>query len=259
MYDIEKLLEKYSGTPDKKNAAMEAARYSLLGGGKRLRPLFVLRCAEMTGAVDENTERMAAAIEMIHTYSLIHDDLPAMDDDDLRRGKPSCHKQFGEGTAILAGDALQSLAYETLSGAPVCTPEYMKAVNFIAKMSGASGMVFGQSLDISGANKTERQYFEMAKRKTANMFVASVAAPAIYLGVGEAELGLLKKFGENYGVLFQLADDAADGDGWAGENPVRAAALEEESYRAAKECLAKLPFDTSCFKEILEKTRHKIL
>ncbi len=254
MYDIEKILEKYLGEAQSGNAALEAARYSLLGGGKRLRPNFVLQSATMLSGADENAERLAAGVEMIHTYSLIHDDLPAMDDDDFRRGKPSCHKKFGEAMAILAGDALLSLAFEIMT-AGECGARYLAAVNYIAKMSGHGGMVCGQSLDISGRNKTKKQYLDMIKLKTANMFAASIAAPALYFGAEEKYFNELENFGFNYGIFFQAADDAADGDGWASQNKAEAAKIATEALEAAKQNLAVLKekYDVSYFESVLEK------
>ncbi|HRX13482.1 MAG TPA: polyprenyl synthetase family protein [Eubacteriales bacterium] len=258
MYDVEKIIDQYFPKFDETNTALVAAKYAVGSGGKRLRPTFALNCADMIKAVDDKVKRIAVAIEFLHTYSLIHDDLPAMDDDDIRRGKPSCHIAFGEAAAILAGDALQNLAFEVLADVENSSENYLKAINYIAKMSGASGMIYGQCLDISGNNLNEKQYFNMIKHKTANMFMASVVAPAIYFDIDNAQIGLLENFAENYGILFQIADDLTDNDGWVNENKDRAIILTNNAYDNALTSLSMLKYDTKYFESALENIHSKL-
>ena len=211
---VSALLEKFcAAIPD--TEVKKAVLYSLRSDGKRLRPVLALQTAKMLGASenDENIERIAAAIEMIHTYSLIHDDLPCMDDDDLRRGMPACHKEFGEGMAVLAGDALLNLAYETLLGGKY-SESYFNAIKYIADCSGSGpmGMVAGQSDDISDTPKdTLNALIKLAEKKTAALFVASMMAVGIYLDrSGGAVLWNLCGIGANLGIAFQIADDILD-------------------------------------------------
>jgi len=188
--------------------------YSLFPGGKRLRPVILLATCEALGGRIEDALPFACALEMIHTYSLIHDDLPAMDDDDERRGKPSNHKVFGEATAILAGDALLNLAYETMSTfcASNTYPHFLKAMCIIAANSGFSGMVGGQALEFSleGERATEAQIFEIYKNKTAKLFMAAFAAGAAC--ADSPLVGELEQIGHDFGIVFQITDDILDND-----------------------------------------------
>ena len=191
----------------------ESFRYSLQLGGKRLRPVLMFAAAQMLGGRIADVAPLAVALEMIHTYSLIHDDLPAMDDDDFRRGQPSSHKKFGEGQAILAGDALLNYAYQ------ICFEEckkgrtYLNAALLIAKNAGALGMVAGQAADLfwqgqEGAG--EREYEFIAQNKTAKMFMSAAAAPAYVYGADENTAAILLEYGKNLGLLFQITDDLLD-------------------------------------------------
>ncbi|NUN50836.1 MAG: polyprenyl synthetase family protein [Candidatus Brocadiae bacterium] len=187
-----------------------AMRYSLFAGGKRLRPALVLLTCDLAGGKERDALPAAAALEMIHTYSLIHDDLPAMDDDDMRRGKPSCHRKFGEATAILAGDALLTLAFETLSRCPAGS--VAELVRVIAGAAGCAGMVGGQQADLDGeeGRATPALVRFIHRRKTAALLRAAVQAGAI---CGRADSGTyrtLTQFGENLGLAFQIADDVLD-------------------------------------------------
>jgi geranylgeranyl diphosphate synthase type II len=188
----------------------EAMRYSVFAGGKRLRPSLVLLACEAAGGRERDAMPAAAAVEMIHTYSLIHDDLPAMDDDDFRRGRPSCHRAFGEATAILAGDALLTLAFETLSRCPADLVP--RLVASIADAAGARGMVGGQQADLEGENgrATPALVRFIHRRKTAALLRASVVAGAICGRASPAELRAIERFGENLGLAFQVADDVLD-------------------------------------------------
>jgi geranylgeranyl diphosphate synthase type II len=198
----------------------KAMRYSLFAGGKRLRPAltlaaaFAARSGKISGKTFlfrqvEDAVPAACALEMIHTYSLIHDDLPAMDDDDLRRGRPTCHKVFGEAMAILAGDALLTQAFETLAAAPRRTAELVRAV---AKGAGTLGMVGGQVLDLEAEGKKADLATVQAihLRKTAALILASCEAGALAVGAGAARRAAIVKFGKNIGLAFQVVDDILD-------------------------------------------------
>ena len=203
---------------------VEAMRYSLLAPGKRLRPLLVLAAAEALGREpDEPLRLAAAAVEMVHCYSLIHDDLPAMDDDDLRRGQPTSHKVFGEAIAILAGDALLTLAFEWLAeagaaalaatGDPLVAQRHLRAVTALAKGAGMSGMVRGQARDLGEPQPESLQAVErLAGEKTGALFRAALEVGAVLANAGPAQEEALVRFGEHYGVAFQHADDLADED-----------------------------------------------
>lgn len=194
----------------------ESMAYSLFAGGKRLRPAMTLAAAEMLSGESDGALPAACALEMIHTYSLIHDDLPAMDDDELRRGKPTNHVVYGEGNAILAGDGLLSLAMELLMEACVRDPRYARAALAIAQGAGVSGMVAGQSRDLLAEKKGDRAeatLLAIHRGKTAAMLIASVEAGGYCAGAGEADLVALTRFGEQYGLLFQITDDILDVEG----------------------------------------------
>lgn len=215
---IEMVLEHYlalgSSMPPQ---LIEAMRYATLGGGKRLRPLLVYASGEAVGARKEVLDPIAAAIELVHVYSLIHDDLPAMDDDDLRRGKPSCHRQFNEATAILAGDALQALAFEVL----LDTAEFLPKQSVVALLrgltyaAGLKGMAGGQALDLESEGKqidlaTLEQLHRM---KTGALITTSVLLPALAVNLPSSKLQQLEKFSTAMGLAFQIRDDLLDIEG----------------------------------------------
>lgn len=197
----------------------QAMRHSLFAGGKRLRPILCIEAGRLFGGDEESLLYMGSALELIHTYSLIHDDLPALDDDDLRRGKPTCHKAFGEAMAILAGDALLALAFEVLS-APGSIParglglsRKLGIVHELAHAVGTqSGMVGGQVVDLESMGKkgdnATLEYIHSAK--TAAFIRAAVRAGAIEAGAAEAGLDLISTYGEKAGMAFQIADDLLD-------------------------------------------------
>jgi len=194
---------------------VESIRYSLLAPGKRLRPVFGLAGALAVGADLTPPIRLAtAAVELIHCYSLIHDDLPAMDDDDMRRGRPSNHKAFGEATAILAGDGLLTLAFEWIAraGAGATEPaRYLEASRVLGKAAGIEGMVRGQARDMAAITPTSLEALEtLHAEKTAALFQAAVEVGAIVGGASEAERADLAQFGYLYGIAFQHADDKED-------------------------------------------------
>lgn len=186
---------------------LETMRYSLFAGGKRLRPALALGAAEMICGDDTVALPAACALEMIHTYSLIHDDLPAMDNDDLRRGRPTSHKVFGEASAILAGDALLTMAFDV---AAECGD--IRVVREIAQAAGVEGMVGGQQLDLEAEGQTLS--FEALRHvhafKTGSLIRVSVRAGAMLAGANEKQLELLTRYGENLGLAFQIMDDILD-------------------------------------------------
>jgi geranylgeranyl diphosphate synthase, type II len=202
---------------------VEAMRYSLLGGGKRLRPILCLAAAEAVAGEVSQVLPVACALEMIHTYSLIHDDLPAMDDDDLRRGRPTCHKQFDEATAILAGDGLLTAAFLGLAEAAVRQPAqalaYAEVIRFIAAASGFQGMVGGQMADLlaEGQPRTLDQVEAIHSLKTGALLTASVRAGAVLAGGTVEQVEALTRYGEKFGLIFQITDDLLDVEGESGE------------------------------------------
>ena len=198
-----------------------AMRYAALAGGKRLRPFFVLQSAQLCGVSGDPALRTAAALEMIHAYSLAHDDLPAMDDDDLRRGQPTVHRQFDEATAILAGDALQTLAFEVLADpATHAEPEVRCAlVAALAQTSGAAGMAGGQMLDLDAADTgwDANSVHQLQSLKTAALFAFACEAGAILGRAPSDQRAALRAFGVNFGLAFQITDDLMDVTGDASD------------------------------------------
>jgi geranylgeranyl diphosphate synthase type II len=192
----------------------KAMRYSLFAGGKRIRPILTIAAARTVTDSPVGVENAAAALELIHTYSLIHDDLPALDNDDLRRGRPTCHKVFGESIAILAGDALLTLAFEALSRLRGIGAEcIVRLIGELAKASGTvGGMIAGQVNDIQGEGKepTPALLDSIHRAKTGALLRASVRMGAIYARASEDELRALSAFGEHAGLAFQIIDDVLD-------------------------------------------------
>ena len=195
---------------------LAAMRYSLMAGGKRLRPNLCLAAAEAVGDAAEDALTAACALEVIHTYSLIHDDLPAMDDDELRRGKPTCHIAFDEATAILAGDALLTMAFETLASLPGCRPERcVEVTRIVAVAAGGRGMVQGQMLDMlsQGAALSLEQLEHLQSLKTGALIEASLAVGAILAGGSPAQIEAVRAFGRGVGLAFQVVDDILNIEG----------------------------------------------
>ncbi|MFT5206821.1 MAG: geranylgeranyl diphosphate synthase type II [Candidatus Omnitrophota bacterium] len=196
----------------------KAMRYSMFSGGKRVRPFLVLESAKMCGLEAAKAMRIACAVEMVHAYSLVHDDLPSMDDDDFRRGRKTCHKAFDEATAILTGDALLSLAFQIISETKSLPPaRLIKAVSILSDAIGPYGMVAGQVADI--AYQQQKQGLVSLKKvnelKTGALIRASMELGAIAAGQSQNKVKKLSEFGELIGFLFQLVDDIIDGDGYA--------------------------------------------
>ncbi len=192
---------------------VEAMRYAVLGGGKRLRPMLVCAAADAFGSSVEDALAPACAMEFLHTYSLVHDDLPAMDDDALRRGRPSCHAAFGEATAILAGDALLTLAFETVAAADaIPAKRRLAALKVLTEASGWAGMVGGQAMDLArtGSELTAPELRLMHGAKTGRLIEASVCIGAHCAGADSVALALAAGFGSRIGLAFQIIDDVLD-------------------------------------------------
>jgi geranylgeranyl diphosphate synthase type II len=190
----------------------EAMRYSCLAPGKRLRPALCLACAEAVGGPAESALDAGCAIEMVHSFSLIHDDLPAIDDDELRRGSPSCHVRFGEATAILAGDALFALAFQTLSNAPACADTVLASLRLLTAAVGTQGLVGGEAIDISseGSAVDEATLERIHAWKTGSLIAASCTLGALFGGGDAAAQSRFAQYGRQVGLAFQIADDILD-------------------------------------------------
>ncbi len=216
---VEQALEAMMPANNDVPVIADAMRYSLLAGGKRLRPILAIMSSELFDGEEEKVLPFACCIEMIHTYSLIHDDLPSMDNDDLRRGKPTNHKVFGEGFAVLAGDALLNYAFECMAGiiANHNSIEYIKAMGLISKASGISGMIGGQCIDLHYENREIDldTLKKMHSRKTGALITASLGTGAIIAGAGESDIKNIMEFGDLIGLAFQIADDILDVEGTA--------------------------------------------
>ena len=208
--EIARLLEKQQNIHPDLKAAMS---YAINAPGKRLRAAITLwTCEIISGSVSDAAKLAAVALEMVHTYSLVHDDLPAMDDDDFRRGRPSCHKQFDEATAILVGDSLLTLAFEILAGGIEDKPMAVKMITTLADAAGPSGMIAGQMADMQSHNtKGTVELLEyIHTNKTAKMFTAAAAMGAIAGDANDEQLRQMKQYGLNIGLGFQIADDILD-------------------------------------------------
>lgn len=194
----------------------EAMRYALFNGGKRVRPVLVYMVNQMLGGQPDQADAPAAAIECVHSYSLVHDDLPAMDDDDLRRGKPTCHIAFDEATAILAGDALQCFAFEHLAADDSDPARNLALIRVLSKASGDSGMVLGQAFDLSHVGKqlTLEQLEAMHQHKTGALLNAAIDLGIIASGCNDADtFAKLRQYGNAIGLAFQVKDDILDIEG----------------------------------------------
>jgi geranylgeranyl diphosphate synthase, type II len=208
---LERLLPAANQRPTSIHQAM---RHSVFAGGKRIRPILCMESGRMIAeSLPDGIENLGAALEMLHTYSLIHDDLPALDNDDLRRGRPTCHKVFGEAIAILAGDALQTQAYETLATLNCPPLARIEIVKEIARGTGTiDGMIGGQVVDLEseGSNADIETLEYIHRSKTAALITASVVSGAIYAGSDDAAVSKLGTFGQSIGLAFQIVDDVLD-------------------------------------------------
>ena len=220
MSEFEKLLTSYKNRINSKLESLlpsdgsilsEAIRYSVIGGGKRLRPILVYLIGELGNAKNDSLDILAGSVEIIHCYSLIHDDLPSMDDDDLRRGKPTTHKKYDEATAILAGDALQPLAFELISNLDTSDSNKITIVNCLANACGYLGMVGGQIKDIHSKEiNTVHDLDVMHSQKTGRLIQASLETSGILSGLDKKDIETLSKYGEKIGLAFQIQDDIID-------------------------------------------------
>src|SRR5208337_4106951 len=208
---LERLLPPATQHPVSIHRAM---RHSVFAGGKRLRPILCMEAGRMVaGSLPAGIEDLGAALEMLHTYSLIHDDLPALDNDDLRRGRPTCHKAFGEAIAILAGDALQTQAYEVLARLHCSAEARVRIIEEVARGTGTiDGMIGGQVVDLEAEHKKpDLATLEYIHRsKTAALLTASVVSGGLYAGAANDEIGHLRAFGHSIGLAFQIVDDVLD-------------------------------------------------
>lgn len=234
-----KLRELVPSEANEPQTLHSAMRWSLFAGGKRFRPALTLAVGAAFGAEQEMLLRTAAALEMIHTYSLIHDDLPAMDDDDLRRGLPTCHIKFDEATAILAGDALQTLAFQIIAEDQTLSAEIrVRLISEIARAAGTpSGMIAGQALDLAAEKRlvTDAELEKIHRAKTGALIVAAARCGAIIGAAEENELNLISTFAAQLGLLFQITDDLLDVTATVedlGKTPGKDARAEKATYPA---------------------------
>ena len=220
MSEFEKLLGSYQARvnqkledllPDDDSTLISAMRYSVLNGGKRLRPILAYLTGELNDTEAEYIDTLASSLELIHCYSLIHDDLPAMDDDELRRGNPTTHKKFDEATAILAGDALQPLAFELISTIKTSNRNKVQMISSLSEACGYLGMVGGQIKDInSNQIKDVESLDSMHSEKTGRLIQASIETAGILSGLSASDIESLKEYGGKIGLAFQIQDDIID-------------------------------------------------
>src|SRR5947208_4240603 len=212
---IDQALEKLLPSPAQRPESIhQAMRHSVFAGGKRLRPILCMEAARMvSGKLPSGIEELGSALEMLHTYSLIHDDLPALDNDDLRRGKPTCHKVFGEALAILAGDALQTQSYEVLAKLKCPAEARVRIIETIAHGTGTvDGMIGGQVVDLEAEHTrpTAEMLDYIHRSKTAALITASLVSGGLYAGAKDGEVAHLRTFGMGIGLAFQIVDDVLD-------------------------------------------------
>ena len=275
------LIPMLSSRGDIPSPLWEAMSYSLQGGGKRIRPVLLLASCDMAGGNLSAALPFACALEMIHTYSLIHDDLPAMDNDDLRRGQPTCHKAFGENIAILAGDGLLNAAAELMAGSSVKMGDLRgcRALEIIMRHAGVTGMIAGQSEDVTseGQPPNEDTVRYIHERKTADLLEAAVEAGLALAGAQEKEINTGREYALHLGMAFQMTDDLLDVTGDEDklgksvgkdqeQNKMTWIALRgidgtrEDVHReisAAKAALASLPWDTGFFADFADSLQER--
>ena len=206
---IDEILRQYM--PKSHDKVLQAMEYSVFSGGKRFRPMLLLCTAKAVGKrINDGAKALAAALEFVHTYSLIHDDLPCMDNDDMRRGKYSCHMQFGEASAVLAGDALLNLACETVLTGPLSNKNYQAACAYLFKMSGIFGLVHGQSLDLFTETRSVEDATELAIAKTGTLIRAALVCGALCSGASSEEAQIFDEIAAKLGICYQIVDDILD-------------------------------------------------
>lgn len=277
---IEQKLQTFIPEMESSQAILyQAARYSLLGAGKRIRPLFLLATSETLGGSEEKALVPACALEMIHTYSLIHDDLPCMDNDDFRRGKPSLHKQYTEGIATLAGDYLLTFAFELIAKAEELTDKQkVQLIKILASRSGGEGMIGGQILDLQADSAISLESLkEIHAKKTADMIIAALEMGAVCAESSYSHRQLLTDFGSAIGIAFQIIDDVLDiapsdvtqgsfisSDQFNGKTTYATLLGTDQSIQTAEklltealELLQKLPFDTELLAELAKMVIHR--
>ena len=244
--------------PNASNKATMALEYSLMGGGKRIRPLLLLNTAKAVGKrLSKNAQKLAVALECIHTYSLIHDDLPCMDNDDIRRGKRTCHMQYGEAFALLAGDALLNLAVETVFQGSF-NKNYISACQFLFKMSGVYGMIHGQCLDLLASGRDLQEANQIALHKTGDLFRASIVCGAMCAGANSQEIAIFDEIATKFGICYQVIDDLLDAEKCEqsfldimSEKECRAYA--EDLTNQVKALCDSLPYDLQFIKDIADR------
>ncbi len=211
----QQLIEVMNLLPNRDSDVSKAAEYSLFNGGKRVRGVLVLAVCDMLCGSYEKALNLSAAIEMIHCYSLIHDDLPCMDNSDLRRGMPSCHVKYGEATALLAGDSLLTHAFGVVATAEIASETLLTVVQLLSYSAGLGGMIYGQELDLKNENRsvTEAMLNETHRNKTGALISTSVQLGALAGGASSHEYLALREFAFNLGLAFQVVDDILDGTG----------------------------------------------
>lgn len=207
-----RLLTLLQDKPKEYASVLKAMEYSLMAGGKRIRPLLVLEFCSLCGKEEDEALDAACAVEMVHSYSLIHDDLPCMDDDDMRRGKPSCHIQFGEATALLAGDGLLTLAFETIAASSLDYAKKSRCVLELARAAGAHGMIAGQVIDLDSENKqvSEQTLHLLCTLKTGEMIRVAARIGCVCGDATEEQIQAADRYAEKIGLAFQIEDDILD-------------------------------------------------
>ena len=260
---IERMLIEYMPKEEGyQSTIMEAMNYSLKAGGKRLRPILTLEACKIVGGDEKDAIPFAMAVEMIHTYSLIHDDLPALDNDDLRRGKPTNHKVFGESMAILAGDALLNYAFEIMLSNSINKEnpqKYLRAINEVAKSTGIYGMIGGQVVDIKSENKviSKDKLDFIHLNKTAAIIIGCMRAGAIIGNACEEDLEKITKYSKNIGLSFQIVDDILDivGD----ENKLgKKVGSDIENHKSTYPSLLGLEKSKEIANELIKESKHNI-
>ncbi|SBW03454.1 geranyltranstransferase [uncultured Eubacteriales bacterium] len=256
MARVEEYLKGHFAQREPRADLYDAMNYSLLSGGKRLRPVLTLAVCRMCGGDIQTALPFACAVEMVHTYSLIHDDLPCMDDDDLRRGRPTNHKVYGQATAVLAGDALLTAAFETIAehGTALPADKALAISACLGAAAGARGMVGGQVLDMAGEGHalSLSEVEELQKLKTGALITAAAEIGCIVAGAGEAERAAVRRYSQNLGLAFQIQDDILDvvGDQSTLGKPIGSDAQSEKTTFVA------LKGVVACRNLVQEKTNH---
>lgn len=250
---VEKKIEEVLSKTDSDYAVLfESMRYSAIGGGKRIRPTLTLEFAKLLGADIDNAVELAAAVELVHTYSLIHDDLPCMDDDDERRGRPSNHVKFGEATALLAGDALLTLAFSVICGSEGLSDRAkVKAVKLLSDAAGAYGMIGGQQIDLIGESSplTRQTHMKMNMLKTGALIKCAALMGCVAADADGSAYRMARKYAENIGLAFQVTDDLLDKGQEDGKTTYLTFMSEEETRNYAKELTDKAKTAVASFEK----------